>query len=175
MCVSSCDAECSLTLLRMKILLSGPPGTGKSHLGDWLQTHRDFTHLNMEDWPDHINKASWDALNLEEFSRELESLNDNVVLSWGFPSCCFDRVRLLQSVGVVPVWLDAPLLFCRRNWRPKHNQSLHDFVDQMRALSELAETLGGFYSQHIILVTNSNFEHVSETLLADQLIQIGRG
>ena len=159
----------------MKILLSGPPGTGKTHLGDWLEVHRHFTHLNMEDWPSQINKASWDAMHLEDFSRELDALGENVVLSWGFPSDCLDRVRLLESAGVVPVWLDAPLLFCRRNWRPKPDQSLHDFAHQMRALSELAETLDDFYGGNVILVASSDLEHVSESQLADQLIQIGRG
>ena len=134
----------------MKILLSGPPGSGKTHIGHWLTKAYGFFHLDMEAWPSDVSKASWDARNVESFAAELSNYGDKVALTWGFPHVCLALVKRMRAAGIVPIWLDAPLLFCRSHWRPKPGQSDGDFIRQIQNIEQGWQELNAFYQDHAI-------------------------
>ena len=156
----------------MKILLSGPPGTGKSHMGEWLQSHLGFAHVDMENWPSHVSKSMWVAGKYREFVEELNSLGDNVALSWGFPPSRLDLVENLSVNGVVAIWLDAPVVFCRRHWQPKTGQPEGDFTFQIEGICTIAKKLAQFYEGRSILVASPDFNHVGEAQISEQINRI---
>lgn len=154
----------------MKILLSGLPGAGKTHLGTCLSRNHGYYHLDMEDWPADFAKEIWDQGNIAAFVQQLDAVANNVVLSWGYPPSCLSTVREMRSLGVTTFWIDAPLIFCRRHWRPKEGQSGADFIRQIAQIEASWSELNDFYGDHAISVASINFSHTPESQIIEEII-----
>ena len=91
----------------MKLLITGIPGTGKTTIGEYLETNYGFLHLNVEK----------DPAKLKDF---IEIPRDKKVITWGFiPGFDDDTVKIIQSLGYKMIWFDgnrpaARRAFCRR-------------------------------------------------------------
>lgn len=157
----------------MKILLSGPPGTGKTHLGDWLAKQRGFLHLDMEKWPETFPKEAWDRGHMEAFVSQLDERGENAVLTWGFPPSFLPLVQGMRDAEIVPFWLDAPLLFCRKNWKPEVGQSDDTFTQQIAEIVKAWEELSQFYANFSLSVADMTFTHFPEEVIVDKMLGLG--
>ena len=155
----------------MKLLLSGPPGTGKTHLGRWLSRYRAFYHFDMENWTESESKKLWDQGRIEEFVKSLDRFGSNIVLSWGFPPnpCCLALIATMNNAGVEHIWLDAPVLFCRSHWQPNEQQAEDSFTQQINSISEAWKEIGNLFNRRSVCVINSDFEYLAEAELIEQI------
>ena len=154
----------------MKILLSGPPGTGKTHLGDWLAKWRGFFHLDMEKWPTAFPKNAWDSGSMDAFVSQLDAHCENAILTWGFPTTSLPLVQRMRDGGIIPFWIDAPLLFCRKNWKPEVGQHEDTFIRQVADIVGAWDELSSFYGDFSLSVAGLDFDHVPEEIVSEKLI-----
>ena len=91
---------------RRLILITGIPGTGKTFMGNYLQTNHGFQHVNRE------------AHRPPEFTEDprafIETHQGDMVATWGFRPLPdengvndFDGVIMLRDVGFFVVWFDG--------------------------------------------------------------------
>jgi hypothetical protein len=83
------------------LLVTGVPGTGKTHLGNHLQSVHGFLHLDMETQPVALAFGQ----NREQF---VSSLSGSVVITWGFiPQIHGEHILFLKNRGFFLVWMDG--------------------------------------------------------------------
>jgi hypothetical protein len=102
----------------MKLLLTGVPGAGKTHLRELLVSeHGSFgMSLNDEDAPspsDAVRVALYDRLHRKRQPRRLADdvmrIDGDVVIEWGFPinDSCLRFACTLRRRGLTVVWLEC--------------------------------------------------------------------
>lgn len=150
----------------MKIIISGNSGTGKTYFGDWLEENKNFFHLNLENWnEDKVSKSNWNNQKFNDFvKQDLQNKGNNVVLTWGFPPNppCLEIIKKLEKVGILPIWFDAPIVFCKEHWKPEPNQSEITFNIQVDNIIKFSSELKQFYGKKCINVVNSLFKFREE-------------
>jgi hypothetical protein len=138
----------------MIILISGLPGTGKTFIGDHLADHNGFRHLDLES---RDGQALIDLLQqqrFDDFVREVAPNGEDVVLTFGYPPELLPVIEQLGIRGIKPIWLDAPILFSRRNWRPEPRQDPRSYGFQMAKIIDAHDRLDAFYANKKICVCN---------------------
>jgi len=89
----------------MRILITGVPGSGKTDIGDYLNTDHDFYHLNMElDGITHIQEFIDDpTVFFQQFNE-----HSNVVVTWGFSTAHTERIQNgFLPAGFKWFWFDG--------------------------------------------------------------------
>src|SRR5438874_1197225 len=87
----------------MKVLITGVPGTGKTTIGDYLQSQKGYAHFDIE----NVTASS-----AEEFGFVVQSFlakpGDKKVITWGFvPGASDGYVKYLQRCGYQMIWFDG--------------------------------------------------------------------
>ena len=84
-----------------RFLVTGVPGTGKTYLGNHLQSVHGFRHLNMETRAIAVDFIQ----NREKF---VSNLSGSVVITWGFrPIEDEEHIHFLKERGFSLVWMDG--------------------------------------------------------------------
>jgi broad-specificity NMP kinase len=86
------------------LVLSGRPGAGKTEVGKWLASRRDFTHVETDvpaDWEDwwQLLCGSQNPKVAAEVVAKVPALGSEVVIEWGFKVELLDRVHPLRDAG----------------------------------------------------------------------------
>jgi hypothetical protein len=156
----------------MKILLSGPPGTGKSFLGEYLATHHRFHHVDLEENTGDLPQILFYKLGgLPAFFESLSN-HEDLILTLGFDPRDLTLIRRLVSFGVTPLWLDAPLVFCRHFWRPKLGQATATFAAQIVRIANEYDGLRDFYAGREINVAEPDLAHRPAGEIAADIIRL---
>jgi hypothetical protein len=88
----------------MLLFVCGWPACGKTYFGDWLETHRDFRHLDLE----ATDQGSQDLRELWEkevpataptFVAALRKRHPHWVVTWGAPADCLPRLTAIRAAG----------------------------------------------------------------------------
>jgi hypothetical protein len=105
-----------------ELFIAGVPATGKSWLGRWLAENHGYVHIDAErDNGADLDRAGvhpeWDDLlstgRATKFVRAIKSLQDPVVVNWGFPTRYLYVVRALQVERIPAWWFNAPRSLAR--------------------------------------------------------------
>lgn len=88
----------------MLLIVCGWPSCGKTHFGAWLETNRDFRHVDLEEPDSDVEEivALWEELVPEsapKFVTALRKKHPNWVLTWGAPADCMPRLEALRAAG----------------------------------------------------------------------------
>ncbi len=102
-------------------LVSGIPGSGKSHFARWLASHG-WAHLDIDHSGQRQEVAGLEAAfgailrhrSFEEFSAAADARS--VVIDWGFPVTWLSSVSELASNGVSIWWFDGNRPAARAAW-----------------------------------------------------------
>lgn len=140
----------------MIILISGIPGTGKSFLGDHLAEHHDFTHVDLEAKAGQPYLSFLQQQDFDGFVEKVSNLGDRIALTFGYPPEWLPVIEQLAARGVVTAWLDSPLLFSRKHWKPKPGQDPRTYTLQIAKIIDAHEKLDSFYGTRKICVADTN-------------------
>jgi len=93
---------------RRLLLITGTPGTGKRQLGSYLETQRDFLHVDLDS---RRTRTQFLRAGEDELRRELATVtgaNRKVVVTWTFASeTQLAYVEVLRELGFEWLWMDG--------------------------------------------------------------------
>jgi len=93
---------------RRLILITGTPGTGKRPLGSYLETQRDFVHVDLDS---RRTRTRFLRAGEDELRRELATVtgaNRKVVITWTFTSeTQLAYVEVMRGLGFEWIWMDG--------------------------------------------------------------------
>src|SRR4051812_33134960 len=93
---------------RRLILITGTPGTGKRQLGSYLETERDFVHVDLDS---RRTRTQFLRAGEDELRRELDTMtgtNRKVVVTWTFTSeTQLAYVETMRTLGFEWIWMDG--------------------------------------------------------------------
>jgi hypothetical protein len=130
------------------IVVAGVPAAGKTHFGEYLQTHHGFLHLEFEAqdrWPASLRDA-WRRGDLQGFVAGVWAERRPVVFTWGFlPQEQAPLARYLRDQGARLVWFDADPAAARAAFieRERRDNPLR-LEASIRAFDAQMERIGGF-------------------------------
>jgi len=111
---------------RRLILVTGIPGTGKTFIGNYLQKHLGFYHLDIEE----EKELRMDFFkNPESF---LASKKGNFVATWGFSPDNLQTVQKVQSHGFFTIWFDGNREAALRSFNQRGDVSEEKFHNQIQ-------------------------------------------
>lgn len=104
------------------LLLSGLPGTGKSHYGKWLADEHGYVQ-----WETEAHWDRWGALMADGPSirtatsacNVVRALGADVVVEWGFVPADLPFVRVLGKVGLELWWFSGDEAAARQSWQTR--------------------------------------------------------
>ncbi|CAN5748932.1 hypothetical protein BH11PAT2_BH11PAT2_01450 [soil metagenome] len=141
----------------MKILITGIPGTGKTTIGDYLESEKGFLHLNME------------RTSLEEMTRFHESSAPNKVITWGFvPIVQNADIKNLQELGYKMFWFDGNREAARREFIERGDVP-EDLLDAQ--LSRIESLDLSIFNPTLINTFDANGLFYTKEQIANMLIQ----
>jgi hypothetical protein len=136
------------------VLISGPPGAGKSYYGRWAEENRGVLFVDA----DHggVSRlglaAEWEAF-VQSFDARpmldaLAARNAAYAWVWGFPVRSLPWLRALLAPGrMVPWWFTGPRGALKRSYAERAGTKPGDFERQHgeleRAWPEIAPLFGG--------------------------------
>jgi adenylate kinase family enzyme len=87
----------------MKLLITGIPGTGKTTIGNYLQTAERYEHFDMEKGGFRSQEEFGAAINAF-----LTKAGENKVITWGFvPGASDGAIKHFQQRGYKMIWFDG--------------------------------------------------------------------
>jgi hypothetical protein len=93
---------------RRLLLITGTPGTGKRPLGSYLETERDFAHVDLDS---RQTRTQFLRAGEDELRRELTTVtgaNRKVVVTWTFTSeTQLAYVEVMRELGFEWLWMDG--------------------------------------------------------------------
>jgi hypothetical protein len=93
---------------RRLLLITGTPGTGKRPLGSYLETERDFAHIDLDS---RRTRTQFLRAGEDELRRELTTVtgaNRKVVVTWTFTSeTQLAYVEVMRELGFEWLWMDG--------------------------------------------------------------------
>lgn len=95
----------------------------------------------------------------------LDTYGANIVLTWGFPPNCLQLVSRTKTAGIVTIWIDAPLLFCRLHWRPEAGQDEATLTSQkIAAIMNAWQPLTAFHRACAVSIATADFSLPEESI-----------
>src|SRR5947207_4675865 len=90
------------------LLLAGPPATGKSSFGNWLEEHKGYFHLDFDEEDivqqrglGHAQHLLWHQHQGEPLLQAFIARQQPIVLTWGFAPHFLPTVKHLLTWGFV--------------------------------------------------------------------------
>ncbi len=122
----------------MKLLITGIPGTGKTTIGNYLQSAHGYEHFDIEDV---LKKHGATGLTMtDDF---IKKPGDKKVITWGFiPKTDDALVKKLQDLEYKMVWFDGNRDAARREFLKRGDVSETLFDIQMGKINKFS--LEGF-------------------------------
>ena len=125
-----------------KLLLTGVPGAGKTHLREVLVAEHEYfgLSLNEEDPPpstDTLRAGLYDRLHREHDPNALADdvwrMDGDVVIEWGFPinNASFRFARTLRERGLRVIWLECDDAVARERFLRRGKVSAVEFDEQV--------------------------------------------
>ena len=137
------------------ILLSGRPGTGKTHFGQWLAQHRGFVWVEGDANPEWTSLLAVTTHDVASHTRDrATALGDQVVIEWGFPVRCLESVRLLRDAGFDAWWFDGEKKGARAGYIESHGDrdaAMVNYGAQTAAIDESLSVIWQFYGDHVVM------------------------
>ncbi len=117
----------------MKLLITGIPGTGKTSIGNFLESGRGYKHLDIE----NVFKTHG-VPGLEIVEKFLAEKGENMVITWGFRTVEDEPlVRRLQSLGYKMIWFDGNREAARREFLKRGDVPEALFDLQLRKIDKM--------------------------------------
>ena len=125
-----------------KLLLTGVPGAGKTHLREYLVAGHGYfgMSLNEEDPPapaDAVRVGLYNRLHRrrqpDRLADDLMAIDGDVVIEWGFPinERCFRFARTLRERGLRVVWLECDDAAARERFLGRGKVDVAEFDAQL--------------------------------------------
>ncbi|MBI2439663.1 MAG: hypothetical protein HYV45_03645 [Candidatus Moranbacteria bacterium] len=117
----------------MKLFICGIPGTGKTTIGNSLEKHYGFLHIDLEG----PLFGEVENLSLVFFERLVKNTN-NIVITWGFPpeESSLEIARYLKDNGFTCVWFDGNREAARSVFKKRGTVSEDMFDIQVKSIDE---------------------------------------
>ena len=156
------------------ILLTGIPGMGKSHIGDYLRDRYGFYHLDMDDnsaWPKEVPLINIETSSIQTALNKVKTNDKDTVITWGFWPVAHDKnVHEFINNGAQMFWLDGNREIAKNFWkqsRPNDNEVLFD--NQIDRIDN--EDINRF--EHRKLNTfDSNGNHLEEEIIIEKIFEL---
>ena len=159
------------------LLLSGIPGAGKSHFGQWLEDNHGYVHVDVEkdgrldtyhlidDW-----NSCFTSPDVGPFVKSLHCLGERVVVNWGFPPRFLSVVQGFKAAGLVPWWFDADHDAARRAFVARGDVAIRAFEIQMAAIRDQWPSIEATFRPNLITTLRSDGSRV----LAEAIYEVIR-
>jgi hypothetical protein len=104
-----------------QIMISGPPGAGKSHFCEWLRDTKGYVWLPFDFATDEVRRflCAQSLAEAANVPRYLRALGDHVAVEWGFLPEQLSCVKRLRAAGFAIWWLDGPTEACRVGYQER--------------------------------------------------------
>lgn len=140
------------------ILITGVPGTGKTTIGDFLQTEKKFTHYDVE----------------KNGVPELKSLDSDSVLTWGFSPDDPNSLKVIHEIlkaGGKMIWLDGNREASKKAFIKRADVPLSFYEFQMNKIIKLEGKIYSEFSPKIInpFDISGNFKNKED--IANEIIE----
>jgi hypothetical protein len=148
------------------LLLSGPPGTGKSSFGRWLEKEKGFLHVDFDHGglQQHELETSFrlvESSKAQLFIAELLRRKEPICLDWGFPPRCLWIVRRLVDGGVEPWWFDADPEIAKKHFLSRGDVHEAAFDEQIAKIKASRGAIMELFGDRVISALNADGTHVS--------------
>ena len=119
------------------IFIAGTPAMGKTYIGDYLEKHYNYSHLNLSNFEKTIISSS----EKDEFKRRFEELIQQanpIVITWGFGPLTPSHQDILQYIldKSTLVWFDGNREFARKAFSERGGIDTGEFDAQIKQLDE---------------------------------------
>jgi hypothetical protein len=138
------------------ILVCGIPGSGKTTFCKWLESEREFVHLDF----DQLLKGqgTLDKLSLigvlrqdpEDFMSEVSQKGQSIAIDWGFPTASLPLVRGLKEKGATVWWFDGNRVAARISFTSRGTVPLKAFHAQMDSIDRDWQKIKEVIGENII-------------------------
>jgi len=120
------------------ILISGVPGTGKTTIGNYLESQRKFVHFDIEK-----------VMKLPNFN----TLNENTILTWGFnpeDPVSVGYIKDFVNSGRMMIWLDGNRDASKKAFIDRKTVSLARYEEQMERITRQEKKIYSEFSPRVI-------------------------
>ncbi len=132
-----------IDLGRMKLLITGIPGTGKTTIGNYFASAKGYEHFEIEAILKRHGSAGFPII--EAF---IDRPSENKVVTWGFLPVVDDAlVRRFQGLGYRMFWLDGNREAARREFLKRGDVPVIALDNQMAKIEKF--DLDSFKPIHI--------------------------
>lgn len=159
----------------MKILLlTGIPGVGKTHIGDYLRDKYGFIHLDIEDhacWPHYIPQINNSASSAGNTMESVKQQGKDTVITWGFwPTANDNHIYEFINNGAQMFWLDGNRKVAKKFWRKRH--PYEDEVQFDNQIKRIDETNVDRFAHTKLNPIGLDETHLSEEEIAEKLLSL---
>lgn len=149
----------------MKLLITGIPGTGKTSIGNFLESDRGYRHLDIE----NVFKTHG-APGMKIVEEFLAEKGEDKVITWGFRTVEDEpMVRQLQDLGYKMIWFDGNREAAKREFLKRGDVPEALFDLQLSNINKMdIDSFGALK----VNTFNDRGEFLSQREIADQIISI---
>lgn len=160
-----------------RLVISGLPGSGKTHFVEWLGAFDWVTLFN-----DHPGTTSLDQLWAERyqydgfghFERALSSVSSPLVLEYGFHASHWAQIEELQRRGFSPWWFDGDRTAAKLAWCDRWKAMQPDvgwWEMQIAAIDRESAHLWRVYGKSMIRTVEADPQHGYRHIASEELCQ----
>ena len=127
------------------ILIAGIPGSGKSSYAAWLQEHKGFLHIDLDEDEGGLlesaelksfRDAAFEIGSAKPLVESLSKLSKPIVVDWGFPARYLGVVSAFKSAGMQLWWFDGDRMAARQAFLRRGTVPVEALDAQMASIDE---------------------------------------